>query len=76
MTLPLLYEVETLLFLVAGADKKNVLDAVIHGGPSAQEYPAGKAMAAKQTIWIIDDEAAGVKTPDGKNNQPTAEVKE
>ncbi len=66
MTLPLLYEVETLLFLVAGEDKKNVLDAVIHGGPSAQEYPAGKVMAAKQTIWIIDDEAAGAKTAEVK----------
>ena len=66
MTLPLLYEVETLLFLVAGEGKKNVLDAVIHGGPSAQEYPAGKVMAAKQTIWIIDDEAAGAKTAEVK----------
>jgi 6-phosphogluconolactonase len=69
MLLPLLNASDTLLFLVAGADKKAVIDAVLHGGALAQNYPAGKVRAARQTIWILDSEAAGVVPPEALRTQ-------
>jgi len=59
MTFPLLNASDTILFLVTGADKKAVLETVLHDEAMALNYPAGKARAARQTIWIVDSEAAG-----------------
>ena len=59
MTFPLLNATDTVLFLVTGADKRHLIEAVLGSERKATDYPAGKIKAAWQTIWLLDQEAAG-----------------
>ena len=58
LTFPLLNAADTILFLVTGADKRPLLEAVLGGGEKGTDYPAGKIKAARQMIWLLDQEAA------------------
>ena len=59
LTFPLLNATDTILFLVTGADKRHLLEAVLDGGGKGPDYPAGKITAVRQIIWLLDQEAAG-----------------
>ena len=64
LTLPLLNATDTILFLVTGADKGHLIEAVLGGGEKGPEYPAGRIKTARQMLWLLDQEAArGLHTP-------------
>jgi 6-phosphogluconolactonase len=58
MTLPVLDAARVALFLVAGQDKRPVVGEVMAGDAAAARYPAARVHAA-QTLWYLDEAAAG-----------------
>lgn len=55
LTFPAFAQSRTALFLVAGADKKNILASVLHGD---EQYPAAR-LKAQEVLWFVDKLAAG-----------------
>mgnify|MGYP003586194690 CR=1 FL=1 len=58
ITIPLINTSETVLFLVTGQEKRNMLTAVMvdrQEGPL--KYPAAMAQGRKQTLWLVDQAA-------------------
>ncbi|ADU61553.1 MAG: 6-phosphogluconolactonase [Pseudodesulfovibrio sp.] len=58
MTLPVLGAARTALFLVAGQDKRALVDQIRHDPTAPARYPAAR-VAAEQTLWYLDEAAAG-----------------
>ena len=56
LTYPALDSSRTVAFLVEGADKREVLDAVLSGDAS---LPAGRIRPLGDVIWFVDRAAAG-----------------
>ena len=55
LTLPALGATPLLMFLVTGAGKRAPLARLAAG----EDLPAGRARAAGETVWLLDDAAAG-----------------
>jgi 6-phosphogluconolactonase len=65
LTTPVLNNAACVLFLVAGAEKAEVLGRVLQGGPAAAAYPAGRIRPrAGELIWLVDRAAAGSLGPE------------
>ncbi|MGH9433201.1 MAG: 6-phosphogluconolactonase [Terriglobia bacterium] len=59
LTYPVLNAAAELVFLVAGADKAETLQKVLHGGDGAPQFPAqGIRPVNGQVRWYLDAEAA------------------
>lgn len=56
LTLPVLNASRQVWFVVAGADKHEAVDAVLHGG---SELPAARVSGQDVTLWLLDAAAAG-----------------
>lgn len=67
LTTPILNRAATVLFLVSGADKSSVLQAVLEGSPDPERLPAQLIRpVAGRLVWLIDQAAAsrlGEKAP-------------
>jgi len=60
LTLPVLNHAASVLFLVGGAEKAEILRAVLQDGPRPEPYPAQMVRPlAGALIWIVDRAAAG-----------------
>ena len=59
ITLPLIHASATVLFMVTGRDKREMLTAVLADQQAGLDrYPASMARGREQTIWLADQEAA------------------
>ena len=59
ITLPLIHASSTVLFMVTGRDKRDMLTAVLADQQAGLDrYPASMARGREQTIWLVDQEAA------------------
>lgn len=56
LTLPVLNASRQVWFVVAGADKHDAVDAVLHG---ESDLPAGRVGGQDVTLWLLDAAAAG-----------------
>jgi 6-phosphogluconolactonase len=56
-TLPFLDAARTVMFLVAGADKRVVIGEILSGADSARRYPAALVAPRGRTLWMIDRSA-------------------
>jgi len=56
LTLPVLNASRQVWFVVAGADKAEAVDAVLHGG---SDLPAARVTGQDVTLWLLDAAAAG-----------------
>lgn len=63
-TLPFLNAARTVMFLVAGADKRPVIREILSGAASARRYPAALVASRGRTLWMIDRSAM----PDDRSN--------
>jgi 6-phosphogluconolactonase len=54
LTLPVLASCREMLFLIAGSQKRAVLERVL----ADASLPAARALSQRQTIWLMDREAA------------------
>jgi 6-phosphogluconolactonase len=57
LTLPMLNRTRIILFLCAGAEKRDVLSRILGG--AAPELPAARVHGLERTIWLLDRAAAG-----------------
>jgi 6-phosphogluconolactonase/glucosamine-6-phosphate isomerase/deaminase len=53
-TLPFLNAARNAIFLIAGADKRPVIDEILRAAPGARPYPAAQVAAQQVTIWMIE----------------------
>lgn len=53
MTLPLFDNAHAVIFLVAGAEKAAVVDAILRHRGSASRLPAARVRASRSTIWLV-----------------------
>jgi 6-phosphogluconolactonase len=59
LTLPVLNNAATVMFLVSGSDKAATLKEVLHGAQPAERFPSKLIQPADgKLIWMVDDEAA------------------
>jgi 6-phosphogluconolactonase len=56
-TLPFLNAARTVIFLVAGADKRVVIGEILSDSPAGRRYPAAMVAPRGRTIWMIDRSA-------------------
>ena len=56
-TLPFLDAARTVMFLVAGADKRAVIGEILGGGDAARRYPAALVAPRGRALWMIDQAA-------------------
>lgn len=56
LTLPVLNASRQVWFVVAGADKRDAVEAVLHGG---SDLPAARVSGQDVTLWLLDAAAAG-----------------
>jgi len=61
VTLTFLAGARTILFLVAGSDKRPVLSEILGGAESARQYPAALVESSGRTVWMIEESAAPVR---------------
>ena len=57
LTLPVLNAARTVMFLVAGADKRPVLAEIFDGSESGRRYPAAMVANAGRTMWMVEQSA-------------------
>lgn len=57
LTLPLLNRSRLVLFLCAGAEKRDVASRILSG--AAPELPAAQVRGIERTLWLLDRAAAG-----------------
>jgi 6-phosphogluconolactonase len=63
LTVPILNQAATVLFLVTGADKAPALQAALEGPSDPERLPAQLIRpAAGRLIWLVDRAAAGMLT--------------
>ena len=55
-TLPFLNGARVAMFLVAGGEKRDVVDAILAGGAEAQRYPAALIAPRERLLWMLDAE--------------------
>ncbi len=56
LTLPVINRARTVLFLVSGAGKKKVLDAILsEPEKAALRYPAARVRPSDRLLWLIDE---------------------
>jgi 6-phosphogluconolactonase/glucosamine-6-phosphate isomerase/deaminase len=58
LTFPALAATREMLFMVDGADKRDILHHVLSG----EDLPAGRAHADGALVWLVD-RAAAAETP-------------
>ena len=58
LTFSVLNNARCVLFLVAGADKKPLIDAVLNDPAAGEKYPAA-AVEGEEIIWFVDRAAFG-----------------
>ena len=63
LTLPLLEDARLVLFLVAGAAKRDAVREAL--GPDAT-MPAGRVRAVGRTLWMVDAPAIGTAGDAGR----------
>ena len=63
LTLPCLNAARTVLFLIAGNDKRPVVVDILQGGEAAQRYPAAMVRAAGRTVWLVEQSAMPPRGP-------------
>ena len=63
VTLPFLNSARNVMFLVAGADKRPVLGEILSGSATGRRYPAAMVASAGRTIWLIEQSAMPVSSP-------------
>ncbi len=59
LTLPAIASAERGIFLVTGANKRGVLDAIRAGGDEASRLPAARVTTSRGVLWLADAAAAG-----------------
>ena len=60
LAFPVLNHAEKTVFLVAGADKPNVVREVLRPAPGAPAYPACSVRPTRgRLLWLVDEAAAG-----------------
>ena len=60
ITIPFINASETILFLVTGQEKQNMLtDIIADQQQGSVKYPAAMAQGRKQTLWLVDQTAYG-----------------
>jgi 6-phosphogluconolactonase len=57
LTLPVLNRARVVLFLCAGAEKRDVVSRILSGTES--ELPAARVHGMERTVWLLDRAAAG-----------------
>lgn len=57
LTLPVLNRARMVLFLCAGAEKRDVVTRILSG--TAPELPASRVRGVERTLWFLDRAAAG-----------------
>ncbi|MDQ3950176.1 MAG: 6-phosphogluconolactonase [Gemmatimonadota bacterium] len=57
LTLPVLNRARLMLFLCAGAEKRDVVARILSG--AAPELPAARVHGVERTVWLLDRAAAG-----------------
>jgi 6-phosphogluconolactonase len=57
LTLPVLNRTRLLLFLCAGAEKRDVVSRILSG--AASDLPAARVHGVERTLWLLDRAAAG-----------------
>lgn len=57
LTLPVLNRARLVLFLCAGAEKRDVVSRILSG--AAPELPAAQVHGVERTLWLLDRAAAG-----------------
>jgi 6-phosphogluconolactonase len=63
-TLAFLNRARTVMFLVAGKDKRPVMREILDDAESARRYPATLVAPLGRTLWMIDRSAL----PDDRSN--------
>jgi 6-phosphogluconolactonase len=58
VTLPFLDGARTVMFLVAGADKRSVMSEILGRTESALRYPAALVAPSGRTLWMLEQSAA------------------
>lgn len=53
-TLPFLNAARNAIFLIAGADKRPVIEQILHAAPGASPYPAAQVAPRQGAIWMIE----------------------
>ncbi|MCV7193656.1 6-phosphogluconolactonase [Mycolicibacterium brumae] len=62
LTLPAVRRAAQVWLTVAGADKAEAVAAAV-GGAAATDIPAAGAIGRERTLWLLDEEAAGLLPP-------------
>ena len=61
LTLPVLNNAGSVIFLVTGASKANILEKVLEGGPNSEGFPAHAVQPASgNLLWLVDEAAAAL----------------
>ncbi|MCC7104889.1 MAG: 6-phosphogluconolactonase [Chloroflexi bacterium] len=68
-TAPLILKARTIAVLVAGPDKAEALDEVLHGPDAPERYPAQLLRARSDVCWLVDAAAASGR-PRGRRGMP------
>lgn len=59
LTLPVINSAECVLFLVSGAEKREVIRSILEdSGPVTRSYPAARVNPEGRVVWLIDEGAA------------------
>ncbi len=61
LTAPVINNAASIMFLVAGAGKAQMLKQVLQGPPQPRDLPAQMILAAQgELVWLVDREAAAL----------------
>lgn len=65
LTLPVFNHARQVMFLAAGPDKREVMDAIASGSnPAAAGFPAARVRPSKRPIWLYTEAPLGLLQPD------------
>lgn len=56
-TFPLINQARSVLVLAEGAAKRPIVEAVMRGGPDAEQYPVSRVKPAGHLTWLVDSQA-------------------
>jgi len=62
VTLPFLDGARAVVFLVAGADKRPIIDQILAGAESARRYPAALVSPTGRLVWLVEQSAMSSAT--------------
>lgn len=63
MTVPIINESRTIIFIVAGANKQNALSHIFSPNPDTSTYPSSLIHPEHGELWWLLDQAAGANLP-------------